>query len=203
MNFNLATHKSCSSASGRPDYCGPLSYDPEPDRLFRNRGDPGSGSGQAPTFEDVSGRAGILAAYRTGLGVVAADFDDDGWLDIYVTNDGMANFLWRNQGEGRFRDGAVLAGAAVNFQEVAEASMGVDAGDLDNDRDEDLFMTHLIRESNTLYLNEGHALFQDASTMSRLAASSVPFTGFGTALFRHGQRRLARRDRGQRSRQNP
>ena len=175
VNFTLATHKTCSTAGGRLDYCGPLSYDSEPDRLFRNRGD--------GTFEDVSGRAGILAAYRSGLGVVAADFDDDGWMDLYVANDGMANFLWLNQGEGRFRDRAVLAGAAVNFQGVAEASMGVDAGDLDNDRDEDLFMTHLIQESNTLYLNDGNALFQDVTAMSRLAMPSMPVTGFGTAFF--------------------
>ena len=183
VNFSLAAHKTCSSRGGRPDYCGPLSYDPEPDRLFRNRGVPGSRPGQVPVFEDVSGRAGILTAYRSGLGVVAADFDDDGWADLYVANDGMANFLWHNQGEGRFRDRAVLAGAAVNFQGMAEASMGVDAGDLDNDRDEDLFMTHLTQESNTLYLNEGNALFQDVTAVSRLAAPSLPFTGFGTAFL--------------------
>ncbi|MDX1548036.1 MAG: CRTAC1 family protein, partial [Rhodothermales bacterium] len=175
VDFNLATVKPCSNTDGRPDYCGPLSYEPEPDRLFLNDGD--------GTFTDASGRAGIHAAYGRGLGVVTADFDDDGRTDVYVANDGMANFLWMNEGAGRFRERAVLAGTAVNARGVAEASMGVDADDVDNDGDDDLFMTHLIEESNTLYRNEGGGLFMDATAATRLGAPSLPYTGFGTAFL--------------------
>ena len=79
VNFSYATHKECFVASGRQDYCGPLSFSPLPDRLYRNRGD--------GTFEDVSAKAQIVREYGSGLGVVCADFNQDGWTDIYVAND--------------------------------------------------------------------------------------------------------------------
>ena len=171
----ISNHKTCRSPAGRPNYCGPKSYDPTPDTLFRNRGD--------GTFENVTFRAGIATEDGSGLGVVAADYDLDGWLDFYVANDQLPNHLWMNRGDGTFVNRALLAGAAVNMQGESESSMGVDAGDFDNDGDDDLFMTHLTGETNTLYLNDGKGFFEDRTNATRLGAASRRFTGFGTALL--------------------
>ena len=113
-----------------------------------------------------------------------ADFNGDGWIDIYVANDKRPNHLWINQRDGSFRNEALLAGCAVSGEGFSESSMGVDAGDYDNDGDEDLFMTHMsLNEKNTLYVNQGKASFKDASYPSGLALPSIPFTGFGTAFL--------------------
>ncbi len=175
VNYRIPTDKPCASQTGARDYCGPLAYDPEPDRLYRNRGD--------GTFDDVSTRSGIDADFGAALGVISADFNDDGFLDIYVANDQMANQLWQNQGDGTFVDVALLGGAAVNAVGQPEASMGVVAGDVDGNGTEDLFMAHLAQETNTLYLNDGEAFFRDATKSSGLGMSSFVFTGFGTALI--------------------
>ena len=172
VNFSQALHKVCSRAGGARDYCGPLAYDPQPDRLFRNRGD--------GTFEDVSIRAGVNRVYGGALGVVAADFNDDGRPDVYVTNDMTANQLWINQGDGTFVDDSLLAGSAVNRNGQAEASMGVAAEDFDEDGDIDLFLTHLLGETNTLYVNDGGGFFQDRTLEHGLATPSWNYTGFGT-----------------------
>ncbi len=175
VNYRIPTDKPCASQTGARDYCGPLAYDPEPDRLYRNRGD--------GTFEDVSTRSGIDADFGAALGVISADFNGDSFLDIYVANDQMANQLWQNQGDGTFVDVALLGGAAVNAVGQPEASMGVVAGDVDGNGTEDLFMAHLAQETNTLYLNDGEAFFRDATKSSGLGMSSFVFTGFGTALI--------------------
>ncbi|MCP3963184.1 MAG: VCBS repeat-containing protein, partial [bacterium] len=170
--FDVARNPECFATSSRRDYCGPAAFDGVADRLWRNRGD--------GTFEDVSTRARVAAVKAAGLGVVAADLDGDGWQDLYVANDGEANHLWLNQRDGTFRDEALLAGVAVNRQGEAEASMGVAAADFDADGDEDLFMTHLMGETNTLYVNDG-GLFEDRTLETNLAAGGVPFTSFGTS----------------------
>ena len=178
VNFSVANHKACFSTSSARDYCGPRSYNPVPDRLWRNQGD--------GTFEDVSATSGIAAHFGGALGVVAADFDLDGWPDVYVANDQLANQLWINRGpveDGavRFSNEAALAGVAVNMDGAPEASMGVDAADFDGDGDEDLFLTHLNRETNTLYVNEGGGWFSDKTLATGLGAPSVAYTSFGTA----------------------
>ena len=175
VDFRIATHKQCASASGARDYCGPSAYPPAPDRLFRNLGD--------GTFETTTESAGIAEPFGPALGATAADFDGDGLVDLYVANDGAANSLWRNRGDGTFVDDALMAGAAVNEEGQPEASMGVVAGDVDVDGDPDLFMTHLERETNTLYLNDGTGIFQDRSQESGLGLPSWKETGFGVALF--------------------
>jgi len=126
----------------------------------------------------------VLRNYAAGpgLGVIAADFNDDGWVDLFVANDGALNQLWINQGNGTFEDESLIAGVALNRQGRAEASMGVSAGDVDGDGDEDLFITHLMGETNTLYLNDGSAFFEDRTIEMGLAPGSLPFTSFGTAL---------------------
>lgn len=174
VDFSVTSPKRCSNALGAADYCGPTSYEPLKDRLFHNLGD-----GQ---FEDVTDRAGLVAA-GAGLGVVHDDFDGNGYLDLYVANDFDHNRLWLNQGNGQFVEDALMRGSAVNNQGNPEASMGVAIGDVDNDGDNDLFMTHLLSETNTLYINDGLGYFSDQSNASGLAGPSIGFTGFGTALF--------------------
>jgi len=171
VNFSLATHKDCFGTNTAVDYCGPSSYEPEPDRLFRNRGD--------GTFEDVSAAAGPGLVHGAGLGVVARDFDRDGWLDLYIANDGEDNLLWRNLGDGRFDETALQAGTAVNGRGQKEGSMGIAAADLDGDLDIDLFVTHIAEETNTLYLNDGAGSFLDSTDASGLAVASRGRTGFG------------------------
>jgi len=181
VDFSFSNHKRCFSfadagVGSALEYCDPSQYRPLPESLFRNRGD--------GTFEDVSHKAGIARESNGALGVSTADFNGDGWIDIYVANDKRPNHLWINQKDGSFRNQALLAGCAVSGEGFSESSMGVDAGDFDNDGDEDLFMTHMsLNEKNTLYVNRGKVSFEDASYLSGLALPSIPFTGFGTAFF--------------------
>ncbi len=171
-DFTLGNHRACNGPDGQPDYCGPKSYPPTPDRLYLNQG--------GLHFADISQSAGIGANRGTGLGVVADDFDLDGKTDFYVANDMMENTLWRNQGNGRFVNQALLAGVAVNADGLPEASMGIAVADYDDDGDPDLFLTHLTGETNTLYVNDGNGWFTDSTNAANLATSSRPFTGFGT-----------------------
>ncbi len=181
VDFSLTNHKLCFSFGDATresalEYCDPSQYEPLPESLFHNRGD--------GTFEDVSHKSGISGESNGALGVSTADFNGDGWIDIYVANDKRPNHLWINQKNGRFKNDALGAGCAVNGEGFAESSMGVDAGDVDNDGDEDLFMTHMsLNEKNTLYLNSGGGSFEDVSYASGLALASIVFTGFGTAFL--------------------
>jgi hypothetical protein len=113
--------------------------------------------------------------------VSTADFNNDGWIDIYVANDTKANLLWTNQRNGTFRNTALLAGVALTGEGKAEASMGVDAGDFDNDGDEDLFITELPAEGSNLFVNDGAGQFEDLSARSGVGALSLGYSGFGAA----------------------
>ena len=139
-------------------------------------------------FKDISAVAGLLQVHSKTLGVVASDFDANGRLDFYVANDLAPNQMWLQQepdGDNaiRFVDEALLAGSAVNAQGKAEASMGVDAADFDGDGDDDLFMTHLVGETNTLFVNDGTGMFDDATVESGLGVPSWAHTSWGTAWF--------------------
>ncbi len=175
LDYNLGNQSSCYRPNGLLEYCGPENYNGVADRLFHNNGD--------GSFTDVTVAAGMGEAKGSGLGVVSADFNGDGWLDLYIANDLMPNFLWINKEGQGFRNQALAGGCALNSEGNAEASMGVDAGDIDNDGDEDLFMTHLDNETNTLYQNLGGGFFQDISFPARLGSSSLGYTGFGTAMI--------------------
>ena len=168
-------NRACSSPSGIPEYCSPQVFSPEFDTLFRNLGD--------GTFEDVSESSGIRRVAQNGLGVVSRDFSGDAMPDLYVANDMTPNFLWINQGDGTFQDFALLSGSAVNRHGRSEASMGVAVGDVDWDGDEDVFITHLSRESHTLYRNRGGLSFEDDTPSFGLESLTNESTGFGTHFF--------------------
>jgi enediyne biosynthesis protein E4 len=175
LRYNLSSNTRCFSPSGAYDYCTPRSYQPLPGRLYRNQ--------RNGTFVDVTAKSRIATEYGPALGVTTADFDGDGWIDIYVANDGKENQLWRNQHDGTFKNVGLLAGVALPVNGNPEASMGVDAGDFDNDGDEDLFITEQTGEGANLFVNDGSAIFDDRSERSGLGALTLGFTGFGTAWF--------------------
>ena len=165
----------CSQHGGRRDFCGPTEFEGLSDVLLHNRGGAG--------FEDVSASAGISAVTDAGLGVVAADFDHNGEMDLYVANDADPNNLWVNQGDGSFVDEGILQGSAFNRWGNSEAGMGIATGDADLDLDLDVFVTHLITETNTYYRNLMLPGFEDATIDSDLGAASLDLTGFGAAFF--------------------
>ncbi len=173
VHYTLDMDAECHNVAGARDYCTPQAFRAQADRLYRNRGD--------GTFAEVTREALAGGDFGPALGVATADYDDDGWIDIYVANDGAPNQLWMNQRNGTFRNAALLSGSAVSAVGNAEASMGVDAGDFDNDGDDDLFMTHLPSEGNNLYVNDGGAFFEELSRPAGLGTPSLGFTGFGTA----------------------
>jgi hypothetical protein len=173
--FSTSNSPNCYAATSARDYCTPRVFAAPGNRLFRNKGD--------GTFEDVTVNAGVDKDFGHGLGVVVADFDEDGWMDMYVANDGDPNQLWINQKNDTFKNEALLAGAAVNRDGKSEAGMGVDAGDFDGNSTEDIFVTHLMEETNTLYTNLGKAVFEDRTRESGLGMPGRRFTGFGTLFF--------------------
>ena len=165
----------CFGQDGTHEYCGPQSFPGEADVLYRNSGD--------GRFRNVSTSSGIRRVEAPGLGVVCQDFSGDGLPDFYVANDGEANQLWVNQGDGTFSEQSILLGTALNGQGETEAGMGLAVGDIDGDEDLDLFVTHLTDETNTLYLNEGMMGFRDGTAHAGLGQPGLAVTGFGTSLI--------------------
>ena len=148
---------------------------PAAGRLYHNNRD--------GTFTDVTTAAGMGREFGPALGVSTADFNGDGWIDIYVANDGAPNQLWINRHDGTFTNTALLAGAALGADGEAKGSMGVDAADFDHDGDEDLFVTELAREGHDLYVNDGSGVFEERAASAGIRLPSLPYTGFGAAWF--------------------
>jgi hypothetical protein len=173
VNYSVDANVKCFGLAGGSDYCPPHVYTAQPSKLYRNNRD--------GTFTDVTARANLSAEFGPALGVATADFNADGWMDIYVANDGQQNQLWINQRNGTFKNTALLAGAALGADGEAKSSMGVDAGDFDNDGDEDLFITELTGQGVDLYVNTGGGVFDERSARAGLRQPTLPFTGFGAA----------------------
>lgn len=157
-----------------PDgFPGPLAYDGEPDRLYHNLGD--------GKFEDVTVAMGVYQPMGRAMGVAAADYDDDGWADIYVSNDHMENYLYHNEKGKGFKNIAVMAGVAANEMGDATTSMAVDFADYNNDGKVDIF----VSDDNycSLYRNEGNGIFKDMSNISGIAQYAGQHVGWASCFF--------------------
>jgi hypothetical protein len=175
LSYTLQTHTPCYGPSGAPDYCRPEVYRAQPNRLYHNEG--------AGRFADVTIASGVAREFGPALGAIAADLDGDGWLDLFVTNDEQENQLWINRHDGTFVNTALAAGAALGASGERKANMGVDAGDFDADGDEDLFVTELVSQGSSLWVNDGRGMFEEQSARAGVRGPSLPFTGFGAAWF--------------------
>jgi hypothetical protein len=161
---------------GIPVQCGPRGLRGDGDTLYHNEGD--------GTFTDVSKKAGVADPNGYyGMGVICTDFDEDGLVDIFVANDSTPNFLYKNNGDGTFKEIGFPAGVAVNENGSEQGSMGVTLGDYDHDGKLDLFVTNFDDDYNTLYHNDGQGSFTDVSYAAKVAAVSLPYVGWGTKFF--------------------
>jgi hypothetical protein len=158
-------------------YCHPLNFRPSPNVLYRNGGD--------GTFTDVSVSAGIAPFTGNGLGVAVADYDDDMWPDVFVANDGVPNFLFHNEGQGRFTEGALVAGVSVASDGKARAGMGTAFGDVDGDGRLDLVVTNHETEMHSLFRNAGGGVFTDATASSGIGPATLKYVGFGVVFADH------------------
>ena len=175
VQFDLANKPKtdCDYVGGIKTYCGPLGMIGDKDVFYRN-----DGNGK---FVDVTAISGIGTSNDYfGLGIVPADYDGDGDVDLYVANDQTPNLLFRNESNGTFIDVGLISGVAYSGDGDEEAGMGVDFGDYDNDGDLDLYVTNFFRESNTLYRNEGLRRFSDYTIQADLEAVTIPWLGWGT-----------------------
>lgn len=167
----------CRDNDGRPAVCSPANFAAEQDLLFVSNGD--------ETFINVTETSGIQAPNGKGLGVVIADFTNDGWPDIYVANDGEPNFLFHNQTSSRngilsFSESGMASGAALSADGRAQAGMGIACDDFDHDGWLDLYVTNFFQDYNTLYLNQKNLTFMDHTSALRLVNPTMKTLGFGT-----------------------
>jgi hypothetical protein len=175
VDFSTSNNKYCNYSGDVRVYCHPNVYNGVPDILYRNNGD--------GTFTDFTQKAGLYRSDGKGLGVVFGDYDNDGWIDIYVANDSVPNFLFHNKGGGVFEEVGLRAGVSVGSDGQPLAGMGTDMGDIDGDGLLDIFVTNLDRQTHSLYRNLGKGLFANVTFETGVAEATLPFVGFGTAFF--------------------
>jgi hypothetical protein len=161
--------------NGFSAYCSPDSYTGLPNLLFHNNGD--------GTFTDVSESSGIFKHVGKGMGVAFADYDNDGFVDVFVANDTLRNFLFHNNGNGTFTEVGLLSGVAYPENGRSVAGMGVDFRDIDNDGLPDIFETAMYNDNFLLFRNTGKGEFEYATMSSRIGAATRQFTGWGTGIF--------------------
>jgi hypothetical protein len=177
VDWTFKNNRYCGEQKpGYRAYCHPDNYEGVTNILFHNNGD--------GTFTDVSIKAGIADAPGKGLGVAFADYDDDGWTDVYVANDSVPCFLYHNNHDGTFTELGLLAGVALNEDGKAFAGMGVDFSDYDNDGHPDIFVTDLSNERYMLFHhNGGDDTFRDVTNASGLGGATLAFSGWSTRFF--------------------
>ena len=173
VKFSYQTHVARQN-DGFPEYSGPLDYPPEPDILYRNNGD--------GTFTDVSIESGVGAHAATGMGMVCADYDNDGDTDVFIANDEVGNYLFENDGTGKFEEMGLMTGVAYNIDGHELGSMGVDCGDYDNDGWLDFFMTSYQREFPVLYRNLGNRFLEDVTLAAGAGVGALPYVTWGNSL---------------------
>jgi enediyne biosynthesis protein E4 len=175
LDYRLEENLYCGlRKEGYRMYCHPTQFDGTADRLFHNNGD--------GTFTDVSKKAGIANPAGKGLGLTFCDYDRDGDPDIYVANDTVRNFLYRNNGDGTFTDVAYGAGVGFDSNGKPQAGMGTDCADVDGNGYPDIFVTNFSEELNALYLNRGDGTFEDVSATTGMNAAFLAL-GFGTKMY--------------------
>ena len=176
-DFHYDRNRVCGPVEkGHRGYCNPKVYDGVSDLLFQNNRD--------GTFSDVSVASGISVLPAKGLGVVGADLDQDGRPDLYVANDTDPNYLFRNNGDGTFREMGLLAGVALSENGKAQSGMGIGCADYDRDGLFDLAVTNLdVPEYLAVYRNLGHLFFEDVSARLRIKRASSRYVGFGVGFF--------------------
>ncbi len=177
VDWSFKNNRYCGEHKpGYRAYCHPDNYEGVTNILFHNNGD--------GTFTDVSSKAGIADAPGKGLGVAFADYDGDGWMDIYVANDSVPCFLYHNNGNGTFTELGLLAGVGLNEDGKAFAGMGVDFSDYDNDGRPDILVTDLSNERYMLFRhNDDDDTFRDVTNASGVGGATLGFSGWSTRLF--------------------
>jgi hypothetical protein len=176
IEWRFQNNRYCGDKSpGYRAYCHPDNFGGIGNVLYHNNGD--------GTFADVSAKAGIADANGKGLGVSFADYDRDGFIDIYVANDSVQSFLYRNNGNGTFTEAGLLAGVGFNEDGKTFAGMGVDFADYDNDGQPDIVVTDLSNERYRLFRQNGDGSFRDRTDMSGLGGATLPFSGWSMRLF--------------------
>ena len=173
VEWSVETDQLCSLDGKNKTYCTPQSYQGQSPTLYRNKGN--------GTFENVTQRAGLNDPACKSLGVALLDYNDDGWLDLFVANDTEPNRLYKNNGNGTFTDQAVIAGVAFSGAGTARAGMGVDAGDYDGSGRQGIVVGNFTNESMALYSNDGAGLFTDDAPQSgigKMSAQSLTFAVF-------------------------
>jgi hypothetical protein len=176
LDWNFKTNRYCGEQRpGYRAYCHPDNYDGVTNILYHNNGD--------GTFTDVSEKAGIANSRGKGLGVAFADYDGDGFTDIFVANDSVQCFLYHNNGNGTFTEVGLLAGVGYNEDGKTFAGMGADFSDYDNDGFPDIFVTDLSNERYMLFRNNGDGTFRDVTNPSGLGGATLAFSGWSTHLF--------------------
>jgi len=174
LAWDVNTEPKCEAAPGRLDYCHPKFYKPTPNQLFLNNGD--------GTFRDVSAESGIRAHPGKGMGAGIADYDLDGWIDIFVTNDKLNNSLFHNKGGGKFEEVAFETGVALADSGKFISGMGVDFRDIDNDGLPDIAFVALDNETFPLFRNLGKGGFADVTLSTGMGRLSAPMAGYSPTL---------------------